>query len=111
MDHASEGGGVKKNHRGSKVKVDKVVQSSTFHHLGIYIYYKNIYKCNIDSIYIYIYLEPICHLFWGLDPQKQGVLYNQNKGHLGSRYVYIYISGWWFQPIWKILVKMTIFPK
>ena len=22
-----------------------------------------------------------------------------------------YITGWWFQPIWKILVKLGIFPK
>ena len=29
-------------------------------------------------MYIYIYLEPVCPLFWWS---------NQNKGHLGSRYI------------------------
>ena len=26
-------------------------------------------------------------------------------------YLYENYTGWWFQPIWKILVKMGIFPK
>ncbi len=25
--------------------------------------------------------------------------------------IYIYIASWWFQPIWKILVKLDHFPK
>ena len=41
-------------------------------------------------IYIYIYLEPVCPLFWWLNPPKQG-LFQANKGHLGSRYIYMYI--------------------
>ena len=41
---------------------------------------------NRRSIY-YIYLEAICPLFWGLNPSKEGRTFNQNKGHLGSRYI------------------------
>ena len=37
-----------------------------------------------DLLYI-IYLEPMCPLFCVLDPQNK-VFYDQNKGHLGSRY-------------------------
>ena len=35
---------------------------------------------------MYVYLEPVCPLFWWLNPSKQGLNSNQNKGHLGSRY-------------------------
>ena len=39
-----------------------------------------------------IYLEPKRPLFLKVDPpKKQGQNSNQNKGHLGSRYLYIYI--------------------
>ena len=39
-------------------------------------------------IYVHIYLEPVCPLFWGLNPPKQGPNFKQNKGpHLGSRYI------------------------
>ncbi len=39
-------------------------------------------------IYIYTYLEPVCPLFWELNPPKEGRNSNQNKGpHLGSRYI------------------------
>ena len=49
---------------------------------------ENLY-IQICSMYIYIYLEPVCPLFWWLNPPKQGLNSNQNKGpHLGSRYVY-----------------------
>ena len=34
-------------------------------------------------------LEPVCPLFWGLNPPKQGPNFNQNKGHLGSRYTFL----------------------
>ena len=37
-----------------------------------------------------IYLEPLCPLFWASTLQNKA-LSNQNKGHLGSRYIYIYI--------------------
>ena len=52
------------------------------------------------------YLEPNLPLFW----LERTFFWRQNKGHLGSRYIYIYIeylirnfSSWWFQPISKIL--------
>ena len=28
-----------------------------------------------------------------------------------SKSIYKYPAGWWFQPIWNILVKLDIFPK
>ena len=31
---------------------------------------------------IYIYLEPVCPLFWGLNPQKQG-LFQSKQGSVG----------------------------
>jgi len=34
-------------------------------------------------------LEPVCPLFWGFNPPKQGFS-NQNRGHLDSRYLHIY---------------------
>ena len=37
-------------------------------------------------IYIYVYLEPICPLFL----VQKNVFSNQNKGHLGSRRIYIF---------------------
>ena len=40
-------------------------------------------------IYIYTYLEPVCPLFWGLNPNK--VFSNQNRGHLSSVCIYIYM--------------------
>ena len=60
--------------------------------------------------------------------QNKAPFSNQNKGHLGSRYIYIYIyyewlkknpwkrkwwnkTRWWFQPIWKISVNLDYFPK
>ena len=38
----------------------------------------------------YVYLEPGCPLFLGFNPPKEGPYINQNKGHLGSRHIYIY---------------------
>ena len=38
-------------------------------------------------IYIYIYLEPNWPLFLKVNRPKQGP-FNQNNGHLGSRYIY-----------------------
>ena len=37
------------------------------------------------------YLEPVCPLFWGLNPPKEGPNSIQNKDRLGSRYIYIYV--------------------
>ena len=49
-------------------------------------------------IYIYIYLEPHDLYFWRSIPQNKAFS-NQNKGHLGSRciYIYMYSYRWWFQ--------------
>ena len=41
-------------------------------------------------IYIYIYLEPNWPLFWGLTFHFMGQIF-QNMGHLGSRYIHLYI--------------------
>ena len=45
----------------------------------------------MDIIVLYLELEPVCSVFWGLNPPKEGPISNQNKGHWGSRYIYIYI--------------------
>ena len=45
---------------------------------------------NKKQTYIYIYLEPQWPLFLKVNTTKRGQPSNQNKGHLGSRYVYIY---------------------
>ena len=37
----------------------------------------------------YVYLEPNWPLFLKVNLPKQGLNSNQNKGHLGSRYIYI----------------------
>ena len=44
-----------------------------------------------EGCFIYTYLEPVCPLFWELNPPKEGRNSNQNKGHLGSRYIYIFV--------------------
>ena len=47
-----------------------------------------------------------------LPPKKKGSPYerDQNPKPPGPKPP-IYHSGWWFQPLWKILVKIGIFPK
>ena len=67
-----------------------------------------------DLTNIIKYLEPNLPLFW----LERTFFWRQNKGHLGSRYIYIYIeylirnfSSWWFQPISKILVRLDHFPR
>ena len=44
---------------------------------------------NVKEIYIYIYLEPVCPLCWGLNPPKQGPV-QAKQGSFGFQ-VYIYI--------------------
>ena len=39
-----------------------------------------------------IYLEPVCPLFWGLNPPKEGRQSKQGA-HLGSRYLYLFSKG------------------
>ena len=66
---------------------------------GIFAYMYHNFKPNVGKIpymehtyiYICIYQEPICPLFFGLQTSKRpGPNSNQNKGpHLGSRYIYI----------------------
>ena len=38
----------------------------------------------------FLYLEPVCPLFWWLNAPKQGRTSNQNKGHVGSRYLFLF---------------------
>ena len=42
---------------------------------------------------MYIYLEPVCPLFWGLNPPKQG-LFQAKQGIFGFQ-VYIHDDWWW----------------
>ena len=58
-------------------------------------YFFNVY--NTAVWYIYIYLEPICPLFC----LQKKVFSNQNKGHLGSRCIYINI-------LWVLLCSTFI---
>ena len=58
---------------------------------------------------IYIYLEPVCPLFWGLNPPKQG-LFKQNKGHLGSRYIYIWEYMVFTRVSWEYMVSNPPMP-
>ena len=55
----------------------------------------------IFTIYIYIYLEPVCPLFLALTPPKQG-LFQSKQGSFGFQ-VYIHmalnhVEGWYPQP-------------
>ena len=62
--------------------------------------YLYIYMCRpiyLHSLYtnVYIYLEPVCPVFLGFNPPKQGPNSNKNKGpHLGSRYIHNICSTW-----------------
>ena len=52
-------------------------------------------ECNMFDVHVCIYLEPICPLFWGLDPQKRG-LSQSKQGSCGFQekndiYIYIHI--------------------
>ena len=81
-----------------------------------------VYCIFIYRIYIYIcisymYLEPNWPLFLKVNPPKQGPNFNQNKGHLGSRYIHIChlhhftttktseekhgSNGWWILEPWN----------
>ena len=45
-----------------------------------------------QDIYICIYLEPVCPLFWGLNPPKEGTLQSK-QGPFGFWvYIYTYMS-------------------
>ena len=35
----------------------------------------------------------------------------EGQSHLNDQRILVKYTSWWFQPIWKILVKMGIFPK
>ena len=74
------------------------------------------YLIDFSGIYIYIILgfttfqlgSPYetftFHCYWGTRSISKYMLMKNN--------MYIYIcTGWWFQPIWKILVKLDRFPK
>ena len=59
--------------------------------LCLSITYNQAQSCKSLASSMYLYVEPVCPLFWWLNPSKQGLNSNQNKGHLGSRYIYIYV--------------------
>jgi len=44
-------------------------------------------------IYIYVYTWNLCVLYFGASTLQNTALFNQKRGHLGSRYNYIYPLG------------------
>ena len=48
-------------------------------------------------------MEPVCPLFWGVNPPKQGRNSNQNRGHLGSMDMHLIIT-------WVLALGIYIFP-
>ena len=58
--------------------------------------------------------SPLLHWLPGyrtvVAPRKNGAK-NQDSGHHWAEQSRIIPTGWWFQPLWKILVKMGIFPR
>ena len=46
--------------------------------------------CSLTLLYIYTHLEPNWPLFLKVNPPNKA-LFNQNTGHLGARYIYIYL--------------------
>ena len=90
----------------------------------IYTYLPYIYICirsyiNILYVYIYIYVH-IWVVHRNLPPQtlqrsggrcpfKKASRKKEAKGNWG--WFDSTSASWWFQPLWKILVKMEIFPK
>ena len=44
-------------------------------------------------------------------PSLKGSRHKQLRLRIRTSWHHRYITSWWFQPIWKILVKMGIFPK
>ena len=59
-------------------------------------------------------MEPASSFFWELDSFLQPLLPSRQCQEIKNkvqRSPQICRSGWWFQPIWKKLVKLEIFPK
>ena len=50
-----------------------------------------------DPTYIYIYLEPVCPLFWGLNPLKEGP-FQSKQGSFGF---YIYLDHPWLVSVFS----------
>ena len=77
----------------------------------IHIYRSRVYLKHSQTIYLSsLFGGPSRILFplamWDRDPGIHfGMVTSQMDRNLAN------ISGWWFQPIWKMLVKMGIFPK
>ena len=61
------------------------------------------WKERISITNVFIYLEPKWPLFLKVNPQNKA-LFNQNKGHLGSRYIYIYVHIWLFRHNYVLLM-------
>ena len=65
----------------------------------------------------YLAQQAVLSQLYGLPPSNvSGIRYQERKElkariqqHLESQIGTV--SSWWFQPVWKILVKMGIFPK
>ena len=57
------------------------------------------------SIYIYVYLEPVCPIFWGFNPPKQG-LFQSKQGSFGFQ-VYVYIYTYVYIQSNKMKVHLT----
>ena len=67
--------------------------------------YNQAQSCKELASLMYIYLEPVCSLFWWLNPTKQG-LFQSKQGSFGFQvYIYIclYIVYWffWWPGYWK----------
>ena len=58
---------------------------------------------SIGNIYAAKKIPGIVLAFKGMKAIPTTYYQNQNNPMI--------VSGWWFQPIWKILVKLEIFPK
>ena len=62
---------------------DEITHEANHHLVGrflVHVFFSKHRRFTAKRSIVYVYLEPICPLFWGLDPQKQG--------SFGSRYVY-----------------------
>ncbi len=68
----------------------------------IYIYDIYIYICGGGGWSLKLWIPGTCLTSIALAPPKQGRTSNQNKGHLGSRYIYIYTYGLWYISLYVI---------
>ncbi len=90
-----------------------LLMAEILHHLGCMKPYKWWDKLPINwwSICGNLSLGSIFLMQFSLESLRDRVKISELRTLLTYLTIYIYISSWWFQPIWKILVKMGIFPK